>query len=132
MKAVVVSRHELLTAQARALDALGAEIVEIVGQYDPDTDNPRWKAQGVEAVFTIALAPALLARLCEAFRVFTFDMKSAGMTDSEEQARAWCAHAPEVRSYLPAREGSHRLLEFHGVSELRIQIETQRVWSIDD
>lgn len=132
MKAVVVSRHELLPAQARALDALGAEVVETAGQYDPDADNPRWQAQGVEAVFTIALPPALLARLCEAFRVFTFDMESVGMTDSEAEARAWCAQAPEVRSYLPAREGSHRLLEFRGVSELRMQIEAKRVWSVGE
>ena len=132
MKAVVVSRHELLPAQARALDALGAEIVEIAGQYAPDTDNPRWQGQGVEAVFTIALPPALLARLCEAFRGFTFDMESVGMTDSEAEARAWCAQSPEVRSYLPAREGSHRLLEFRGVSELRLQIEAKRVWSVGE
>ena len=32
--------------------------------------------------------------------------------------------------YLPAREGSHRLLEFRGVSELRVQIQTTRVWSV--
>jgi hypothetical protein len=131
MKAVVISRHALLGAQQRALAELGAEVVETTAQYDPDTDNPRWKAQGVEAVFTIALPPALLARLCEAFRVFTFDMESVGMTESEEAARAWCAKAPDVRSYLPAREGSHRLLEFRGVSELRLQIETTRVWSVN-
>ena len=93
MKAVVISRHALLGAQQRALAELGAEVVETTAQYDPDTDNPRWKAQGVEAVFTIALPPALLARLCEAFRVFTFDMESVGMTESEEAARAWCAEA---------------------------------------
>ena len=131
MKAVVVSRHALLGAQQRALTELGAEVVETTAQYDPDTDNPRWKAHGVEAVFTIALPPALLARLCEAFRVFTFDMESVGMTESEDEARAWCAEAPEVRSYLPAREGSLRLLEFRGVSELRIQIQTTRVWSVN-
>lgn len=83
-------------------------------------------------MFTIALPPNLLARLCEAFRVLIFDMESLGTTDSEAEARAWCAHAPDVRCYLPAREGSHRLLEFRGVSELRLQIETKRVWSVGE
>ncbi|BCW95601.1 MAG: hypothetical protein WHS44_06570 [Fimbriimonadales bacterium] len=128
MKAVVISRHALLQAQERALAELGAEVVEVAAQYDPDTDNPRWQAQGVEAVFTIALPPTLLARLCEAFRVFTFEMASAGLTDSEDAARAWCAESPDTRSYLPAREGSHRLLEFRRVLELRIAIETTPVW----
>jgi len=130
MKSVVISRHALLPAQERALRELGAEVVETCAQYDPDTDNPRWKAQGVEAIFTVALPPSLLARLSEAFRVFTFDMESIGMAHDEAEAKAWCALAPQTRSYLPAREGSLRLLEFRGVSELKIQIQTTRVWEV--
>ncbi|MCX7992296.1 MAG: hypothetical protein N2651_01375 [Fimbriimonadales bacterium] len=130
MKSVVISRHALLEAQEQALRELGAEVVEVCAQYEPDKDNLRWKEQGVEAIFTVALPPALLARLCEAFRVFTFDMESAGVAEDEGTARAWCAEAPRVRSYLPAREGSLRLLEFRGVSELKIQIQTTRVWEV--
>lgn len=107
---------------------LGAVVVETCAHYEPDIHHPRWKAQGVEAVFTVALPPSLLARLGESFRVFTFDMESIGVTASEEEAKAWCALAPETRSYLPAREGNLRLVEFRSVSELKIQIHTTRVW----
>lgn len=130
MRSVVISRHALLDAQQQALRDLGAEVIEICEQYDPDRDNTRWKEQGVEAVFTVALPPLLLARLSESFRVFTFDMESVGMAESKEQAEAWCAQAPAVRSYLPAREGSLRLLEFRGVSETKIQTQTTRVWEV--
>lgn len=128
MKSVVISRHALLEAQQQALRELGAEVIETCDQYNPDRDNNRWKEQGVEAIFTVALPPSLLARLCEAFRVFTFDMESVGVANSEKEAREWCDSSPQTRSYLPAREGSLRLLEFRGVSELKIQIQTTRVW----
>lgn len=130
MKSVVISRHALLDAQQQALRDLGAEVIETCDQYDPEHDNKRWKEQGVEAVFTVALPPNLLARLSEAFRVFTFDMESVGIAESREQAEAWCAQSPATRSYLLAREGSLRLLEFRGVSELKIQIQTTRVWEV--
>ncbi|MFN3690758.1 MAG: hypothetical protein ACK4UU_07530 [Fimbriimonadales bacterium] len=130
MKSVVITRHALLPAQERAVRALGAQVVETCEHYEPDRDNPRWKAQGVEAIFTVALPPLLLARLSEAFRVFTFDMESAGMTTSEEEAKAWCALAPETRTYLPAREGNLRLLEFRSVSEVSLQIQSKRVWEV--
>ncbi|GIV09992.1 MAG: hypothetical protein KatS3mg019_2083 [Fimbriimonadales bacterium] len=130
MKSVVISRHALLDAQQQALRDLGAEVIETCDQYDPERDNKRWKEQEVEAIFTIALPPNLLARLSEAFRVFTFDMESVGMAESEEQAEAWCAQSPATRSYLPAREGSLRLLEFRSVSEIKIEIQTKRVWEV--
>ncbi|MFN4033344.1 MAG: hypothetical protein ACK4ME_06920 [Fimbriimonadales bacterium] len=129
MKSVVISRHKLLPAQETALQALGAEVVEICEQYNPKVDNPRWEAQGVEAVFTVALPPSLLASLCGPFRVFIFEMESIGTTTDEAEAKRWRAEKPEARIYLPALEGSLRLLEFQAVYELRIKIQNKRVWS---
>ncbi|MDM7461169.1 MAG: hypothetical protein P3X24_005905 [bacterium] len=130
MKSVVISRHKLLPAQETALQALGAEVVEICEQYNPKVDNPRWEAQGVKAVFTVALPPHLLQHLSEAFRVFLFEMESVGTTTDETEAQRWCAEDPERRIYLPAREGSLRLLKFVAVSEIKIEIQTKRVWTV--
>jgi hypothetical protein len=86
------------------------------------------KSQGVEAVVTIALPPHLLASLSSKFKVYIFEMKSSTVPTVAE-AEKFVAEAPEKRTYLPGRPGEPvRVLEFTAVNEVKVIIESKRVW----
>jgi predicted Fe-Mo cluster-binding NifX family protein len=133
VKAVYVGRHRLLPAQLQALEELGIEIVKNIENL-PTEPQPlaqllnQLKDEGVEAVVTIALPPQLLATLSSKFRTFVFEMKSA-TANSIEEAEEFVRQNPSTRTYLPGRPGEPvRILEFAGVNEVKVVIESKRVW----
>ena len=86
------------------------------------------KAEGVQAVVTVALPPHLLASLSSAFKVYVFEMKSSTVSTVEE-AEKFVAENPSARTYLPGRPGEPiRVLEFNAVNEVKVIIESKRVW----
>jgi hypothetical protein len=133
MRTAYVGRHRLLPAQARALQELGLEVVRQIENLptEPKELNQvlqQLKAEGIQAVITIALPPHLLASLSQSFRVFVFEMRSSTVPNVEE-AEKFVAQAPEKRTYLPGRPGEPiRVLEFTAINEVRIVIESKRVW----
>jgi predicted Fe-Mo cluster-binding NifX family protein len=133
VKAVYVGRHRLLPAQFRALEELGVEIVRNVENL-PTEPQPlaqllnQLKDEGVEAVVTIALPPHLLAALSSKFRTFVFEMKSVTVNTIDE-AEEFVRQNPSTRTYLPGRQGEPvRVLEFVGINEVKVIIESKRVW----
>jgi len=135
MKNVVyVGRHKLLPAQERALQELGLEIVKTVENLptEPAQLNAligQLKSQGIEGVVTVALPPNLLATLSSAFKtVYVFEMRSATVSNTEE-AEEFVKQNPSTRTYLPGRQGEPvRVLEFVGINEVKVTIESKRVW----
>jgi hypothetical protein len=133
VKAVYVGRHKLLPAQQKALTELKIEIHRQIENLPSDPTQLRTlveelKAEGVQAVMTIALPPHLLAVLSEKFPVYVFEMKSATVKDVSEAER-WVAENPQSRTYLPGRPNEPiRTLEFVGVNLLKVVIESKRVW----
>jgi len=133
MKVVYVGRHKLLPLQARALGELGLEVVKTIENLptDPQQLNAllnELKSQGVEAVVTIALPPHLLAALSSKFKVYVFEMKSSTVPTVAE-AEKFVNEAPERRTYLPGRPSEPvRVLEFTAVNEVKVIIESKRVW----
>ena len=134
-KAIYVGRHRLLPSQARAIQELGLEIVRQVENLptEPNALNAlvrQLKAEGVEAVVTIALPPHLLAQLSQAFKTYVFEMKSS-TAPTVAEAEKFVNEAPERRTYLPGRPGEPvRILEFIAINEVRVVIESKRVWPL--
>jgi len=133
VKAVYVGRHRLLPAQSRALEELGVEIVRNVENLPTEpaqlnTLISQLKAEGVEAVVTIALPPHLLAALSSKFRTFVFEMRSATVSSISE-AEEFVRQDPTKRTFLPGRPGEPiRVLEFVSINEVKVVIESKQVW----
>jgi predicted Fe-Mo cluster-binding NifX family protein len=133
MKVVYVGRHKLLPAQTQALRELNLEITKQIENLptEPSALNAlvqQLKAEGIQAVVTVALPPNLLASLSQAFKVYVFEMKSSTV-QSVAEAEKYVAQAPEARTYLPGRPGEPvRVLEFVAINEVRVTIESKRVW----
>ena len=133
MKVVYVGRHKLLPAQARALGELGLEIVKTIENLptEPQPLNQllqQLRAEGIQAVVTVALPPHLLAALSQVFRVYVFEMKSSTVQNITE-AEKFVAENPATRTYLPGRPGEPvRVLEFVAVNEVKVTIQSKRVW----
>jgi len=133
MKAVYVGRHTLLPAQEQGVRELGLEIVKRIENLPEGQELTKLvsslKNEGVEAVITVALPPHLLASLSKAFRVFVFEMRSSTVQTIAE-AEKWVTEEPTKRTYLPGRPGEPvRLLEFTGINEVRVIIESKKVWT---
>ena len=132
-KTVYVGRHKLLPLQARALEELGLEIVKVVENLptEPSALNALLNElvqQGVQAVVTVALPPHLLASLSSKFKVYVFEMKSS-IVPTVAEAEKYVAEAPEKRTYLPGRPSEPvRVLEFTAINEVKVVIESKRVW----
>jgi hypothetical protein len=133
MKVVYVGRHKLLPAQARALQELGLEITKQIENLPTEPKELQsllqsLKAEGVEAVVTIALPPHLLASLSSAFKTYVFEMKSSTVS-SVAEAEKFVAENPSARTYLPGRPNEPvRVLEFVAINEVKVVIESRRVW----
>ena len=133
VKVVYVGRHKLLPAQSRALQELGLEIVKTIENLPTEPIElskllRELKSQGIEAVVTVALPPHLLAALSQVFRVYVFEMKSSTVPTVAE-AEEYVAQAPEKRTYLPGRPGEPvRVMEFQAINEVKVVIESRRVW----
>jgi hypothetical protein len=133
MKAVYVGRHTLLPAQEQGLKELKIEIIKKVENLPEGQELNRLidnlKREGIEAVITVALPPHLLATLSKVFRVFVFEMRSSTVQTIAE-AEKWVTEEPTKRTYLPGRPGEPvRVLEFLGISEIKVIIESRRVWT---
>jgi hypothetical protein len=132
-KTVYVGRHKLLPLQARALEELGLEITKQIENLPTEPKELQsllqsLKAEGVEAVVTIALPPHLLASLSSAFKTYVFEMKSSTVS-SVAEAEKFVNEAPERRTYLPGRPNEPvRVLEFVAINEVKVVIESKRVW----
>jgi hypothetical protein len=132
-KVAYVGRHELLSAQIRALEELELEIAKRIENLptDPQQLNTLMSElaqQGIQAIVTVALPPNLLATLSSKFKVYVFEMKSSTVKTIEE-AEKFVNERPEFRTYLPGRPNEPiRVLEFIGVNEIKITIESKRVW----
>jgi uncharacterized coiled-coil protein SlyX len=132
-KVVYVGRHKLLPAQVKALEELNFQIAKTIENLptEPAQLNAllsALKKEGVEAVVTIALPPHLLAPLTQNFKTYVFEMKSATV-QSVEEAEKFVNERPEFRTYLPGKPGEPiRVLEFTAVNEVKVIIESKRVW----
>ena len=133
MKTVYIGRHVLLPAQEQGVRELGLEVVKKIENLPDGQELIKLindlKNEGIQAVITIALPPHLLASLSKAFRVFVFEMRSSTVptvTDAEK----WVAENPAKRTYLPGRPGEPvRIMEFVGINETKVVIESKRVWT---
>jgi len=134
-KVVYVGRHKLLPAQLKALEELQLQIVKTIENLPTEAPQlnaliQQLKAEGVQAIVTVALPPHLLAALSQSFKVYVFEMKSY-TADTVETAEKFVAQAPDRRTYLPGRPGEPvRLLEFTAVNEVKVVIESRRVWPL--
>jgi len=133
MKAVYVGRHVLLPLQEKGIKELGLEISKKVENLPEGTELNalinQLKNEGIQAVVTIALPPHLLSVLSRVFKVYVFEMKSSTVS-SVDEAEKWVAECPEKRTYLPGRPGEPvRVLEFIGINEVKVVIESKRVWT---
>lgn len=139
MKVALVGRHKLLELQEVALKEAGFEIAEQVINLPNDPKELRAFAEElrkrVDAIVTVALPPQILAVLQDAGfrdRIYVFTMSSKTMA-TEEEAKKWVEQAPDRRTYLPGRPGEPiRVLEFLGLDRVRISIETNRIWSVEE
>jgi len=133
IKAVYVGRHKLLPAQTQALRELNLEIAKQIENLPTEPKDlqsllQNLRAEGVQAVVTVALPPHLLAQLSQAFKTYVFEMKSSTV-QSVEEAEKFVTERPEARTYLPGRPGEPvRVLEFTAVNEVKVIIESKRVW----
>jgi len=134
MKAVYVGRHNLLPLQQEGIRELGLELVKQIENLptEPKEINQviqQLKAEDIQAVVTVALPPHLLASLSQNFKVFVFEMKSSTVPSTAD-AEKWIAENPSRRTYLPGRPGEPtRVLEFIGINEVKVVIESKRVWT---
>jgi vacuolar-type H+-ATPase subunit E/Vma4 len=133
MKAVYVGRHVLLPAQERGVKEVGMEIAEKIENLPdgPELNNliNNLRNKGIQAVITVALPPHLLAALSRVFKVYVFEMKSSTVSSISE-AEEWVKQSPERRTYLPGRSGEPvRVLEFIGINEVKVVVESKRVWT---
>ena len=133
MKAVYVGRHVLLPAQEQGVREMELEITKMIENLPEGQELTKLindlKNEGVEAVITIALPPHLLASLSKAFRVFVFQMKSSTVPTIAD-AEKWVRENPAKRTYLPGRPGEPvRIMEFIGIDEVKVIIESKRVWT---
>jgi len=132
-KVVYVGRHKLLPAQLKALEELQLQIAKQIENLPTEPQAlqqliQQLRAEGIQAVVTVALPPHLLATLSNAFKVYVFEMKSSTL-QSVAEAEKYVAEAPEKRTYLPGRPGEPiRVLEFQAINEVRVVIESKRVW----
>jgi uncharacterized coiled-coil protein SlyX len=132
-KVVYVGRHKLLPAQTKALEELNFQIVKTIENLptEPaalDALIQQLRAEGVQAIVTVALPPHLLASLSRAFKVYVFEMKSSTVSTIEE-AEKFVAQNPSARTYLPGRPGEPiRVLEFTAINEVKVVIESKRIW----
>jgi len=132
-KVVYVGRHKLLPAQERALEELQMQIVKTIENLPSEPKElseliQSLKSEGVEAVVTVALPPQLLAALSQNFKVYVFEMKSSTVA-SIADAERFVAENPSTRTYLPGRAGEPvRVLEFTAINEVKVVIESRRVW----
>jgi uncharacterized coiled-coil protein SlyX len=133
IRVVYVGRHKLLPAQERALEELNFEIVKTIENLPHDSAAlssliQQLKAEGVQAVVTVALPPHLLASLSSAFKVYVFEMKSSTVPNVEE-AEKFVAQNPSARTYILGRPGEPvRVLEFTAINEVKVIVESKRVW----
>jgi hypothetical protein len=134
VKAVYVGRHTLLPLQQEGIRELGLELVERIENLPPEGAQLNalindLKAKGIEAIITVALPPNLLATLSKSFKVYVFEMKSSTVS-SVAEAENWVSEDPTKRTYLPGRPGEPvRVLEFIGINEVKVVIESKRVWT---
>jgi hypothetical protein len=133
MKAVYVGRHTLLPTQQRGVEELGLEIARKIENLPEGQELNKLlnqlKSEGIEAVITVALPPHLLATLSKSFKVYVFEMKSSTVS-SVAEAENWVSEDPTKRTYLPGRPGEPvRVLEFIGINEVKVVIESKRVWT---
>jgi hypothetical protein len=132
-KVVYVGRHRLLPAQRRALEEMQMQIVKTIENLPIEPREisalvQSLKSEGIEAVVTVALPPQLLATLSQNFKVYVFEMKSFTVPSIAEAER-FVAENPDTRTYLPGRPGEPvRVLEFTAINEVRVVIESRRVW----
>jgi hypothetical protein len=132
-KVVYVGRHKLLPAQKRALEEMQMRIVKTIENLPIEPKEisalvQSLKSEGIEAVVTVALPPQLLAALSQNFKVYVFEMKSSTVPSIAEAER-FVAENPDTRTYLPGRPGEPvRVLEFIAINEVRVVIESKRVW----
>lgn len=137
IKAILVTRHKLLPAQEVALQKAGIEIVEVVPQVPSEVSElEKWcrekKAQGVEAIVTVALPPHLIAVIQKHLRVLVFKMKTIATTESEEEAMKLVQEKPTHRTALAGAIGEKktwRVVEFEGLVEIKVQIEEKPIVS---
>jgi hypothetical protein len=133
VKVVYIGRHALLPTQVRALRELNFEIVRKIENLPADASElknllQQLKHEGIECVLTVALPPHLLAQLSSVFPVYIFEMLSITVPTLEEAER-YVADKPDWRTYLPAKAGEPvRILEFVGINQIKVTIETKRVW----
>jgi hypothetical protein len=133
MRVAYVGRHKLLPAQLKALEELQLQIVRTIENLptEPQQLNTLMSElaqQGIQAIITVALPPNLLATLSSKFKVYVFEMKSSTVKTIEE-AEKFVNERPEFRTYLPGRPNEPiRVLEFTGINEVRIVVESKRVW----
>jgi len=133
VKTVYVGRHKLLPAQEKAIEELQLQIVKTIENLPTEPSELSKLLQqlineGVQAIVTVALPPHLLAALSSKFKTYVFEMKSY-TADTVETAEKFVAERPEYRTYLPGRPGEPvRLLEFTAVNEVKVIIESKRVW----
>jgi hypothetical protein len=133
VKVVYVGRHKLLPAQLKALEELRLQIAKQIENLPTEPQAlqqliQQLRAEGVQAVVTVALPPHLLAALSSAFKVYVFEMKSSTVSSIAE-AEKYVAQNPAARTYLPGRPGEPvRVLEFSAINEVRVVIESKRVW----
>jgi hypothetical protein len=133
MKAVYIGRHTLLPAQEQGVRELGLEVVKKIENLPDGAELNKLindlKNEGIQAVITVALPPHLLATLSRAFRVFIFEMKSSTVPTTTD-AEKWVAENPAKRTYLLGRLGEPiRIMEFVGINETKVIIESKRVWT---
>jgi hypothetical protein len=139
MKVALVGRHKLLDLQVEALKEAGFEIAEQIINLPNDPKELRAFAEElrkrVDGIVTVALPPQILAVLQDAGfrdRIYVFAMNSKTVA-TEEEAKKWVEEAPDRRTYLPGRPGEPvRVLEFVGLDRVKITIETNRVWSVEE
>ena len=133
MKAVLISRHELLPSQRRALEKAGLEIVKTVAAVPTEPAELRkfieqLKSEGVEAIVAAALPLPLLVQLQNHFPIFILKMRQVAVANNEEEAKRIVNEAPERRVALPPIRGPHwRVVEFEGLYKVRVQLEEELV-----
>jgi len=133
IKAILVSRHELLEAQKLALSKINIEIIEQIAQIPNEPQElQKWasekKAQGITAIVTVALPPHLLVQLQRFFNIFIFKMKQIALVQNEEEAKKLVAEKPSHRTFLLGRQGEPiRVIEFEALVKTQIEIKEEVV-----
>jgi len=135
MKAVLIGRHQLLPAQIQTLTSAQIEITKQVPQVPTEPQQlqqfiQQLKQEGVEAIVIQALPPHLIAQLQQHFTIFMLKMEAVKTTESEEEAEALKAQAPEKRVILQSALGekkTFRVVEFKGLFKVKLIIQEEPV-----